>query len=156
LLFLLLSGAVEAVEIKNQYFFINVPGDWKESPGSTPEQFVLTSESRRAQITISYIPMNAKERNLEEIANKLLEFRLAAERDATPDREIQIGEPWGSKGPDGAVQVNYLGRDNLGRYFFFAGFVTETSTVSVTGELEHSDQAALHPFYQEVLSSFGY
>ena len=153
---LALSGAVGAVEIKNPHFFINLPGDWKEQPGSSAEQFILTSDSRKAQITISYIPMNAKGRNLEEIANKLLEFRFAAERSAVPGREIQLGEPWGSKGPDGAVQVNYMGRDNLGRFFFFAGFVTETSTVSVTGELEHSDQEALHAFYKEVLSNFGY
>jgi hypothetical protein len=153
---LALSGAVSAVEIKNQHFRLNLEGDWKQQAGTNPEQFIVTSASRKAQITISYIPMNAKGRNLEEIANTLLEFRFDAERKAASDREVFFSEPWGSRADDGSLQVNYMGRDSLGRYFFFAGFITKSQTTSVTGELEHSDQSALHAFYQEVLGNFGY
>ena len=151
-----LSGAASAVEIKNPYFHLTLPGDWKQQEGTDPEQFVIASASRKAQITISYVPMNAKDRDLEQIANKLLEFRFAAEREAAPDREVFFSEPWGSKPDAGSLQVNYMGRDSLGRYFFFAGFVTETHTTSITGELEYSNEPALHAFYQEVLSNFGY
>ncbi|KRD79846.1 hypothetical protein [Lysobacter sp. Root983] len=156
ILFFALSGAAAAVEIKNQYFHLNLPGDWQQQEGADSEQFIVTSDSRQAQVTISYVPMNAKGRDLEQIANKLLEFRFAAEREAAADREIFFSEPWGSKPQDGGLQVNYMGHDSLGRYFFFAGFITETHTTSVTGELEHSNEPALHAFYKEVLSNFGY
>jgi hypothetical protein len=155
-LLLSFSGAIAAVEIKNSFFHLNLPGDWKEQAGSSPQQFIVSSESRKAQVTISYIPMKAQGRELDEIADKLLEFRFAAEHEAASDREVFLGEPWRSTSSDGSVQVNYMGRDSLGRYFFFTGFITETHTVSVTGELEFSNQPALHRFYQEVLSNFGY
>jgi hypothetical protein len=53
-------------------------------------------------------------------------------------------------------QINYMGHDSLGRYFFYTGFVTEMGITSVTGELERSDTSALHGFYKEVLNNFGY
>ncbi|WP_240127106.1 hypothetical protein [Thermomonas alba] len=155
-LLFLYTGASGAVEIKNDYFRLSLPGDWKQQKGSDPEQFVVVSDSRKAQITISYIPMNAKGRDLNVIASKLLEFRFAAEREATPDREVFFSEPWSSAPASGGIQVNYMGHDSLGRYFFFSGFITETHTTSVTGELEHSDEPSLHAFYREVLTNFGY
>lgn len=156
LVFFFLSGAASAVEIANPYFHLDMPGDWLQQPTSDPDQFVITSESRKAQLTISYVPMNAKGRDLKQIGNKLLEFRFSAEQEVAGDRGLVFSDPWGTEHPDGTIQVNYLGHDTLGRHFFFSGFVTETHTTSVTGELEQSSEPALHDFFQEVLSHFGY
>lgn len=156
IILLLLSGAAAAVEISNPYFHLVLPGDWEQQESADPEQFVVSSPIRRAHITISYVPMNTKGRDLETIADKLLELRFAAERAATSDREAFYSEPWGTKLEAGVLQVNYMGRDSFGRYFFFAGFVTETHVTNITGELEDSNEPALHAFYQEVLGNFRY
>ena len=156
LLLVSLSGAYAAVDIKNHYFRLSLPGDWVERKGSDSEQFIVTSASRSAQLTISVVPMSAKGKNLEQIAEKMLEFRFAAERKAAADRQLVFGAPWRSKPVGGGVQINYMGHDSVGRYFFYTGLVTEAGVTSVTGELEHSDEATLHDFYKEVLNSFGY
>ena len=155
-LLLALCGASHAVEIKNEYFHLNLPGDWREEPGASAEQFVVVSDSRKAQVTVSYVPLAAASSDLERVAQKLLELRRQAELEAASDRQVILTEPWTSRPSGGGIQVNYLGHDSLGRHFFFAGFVTETHVTSVTGELEFSNEASLHAFYQEVLSNFGY
>ena len=156
LLLSLFCGSAAAVEIKNDYFRLSLPGDWHQEDGASPEQFIVVSDSRKAQITISYVPMSATESDLQRVADKLLELRLRAEREVTPERVVSLGEPWVSNPADGGVQVNYLGHDSLGRHFFFAGFVTETHVTSVTGELEHSNESAVRSLYKEVLSNFSY
>jgi hypothetical protein len=149
-------GAAAAVEIKNEYFQLNLPGDWHQEKGASPEQFIVVSDSRRAQITISYVPLTAEDTDLQRVADKLLELRLQAEREAAPDRTVSLGKPWSSRPADGGVQINYFGHDSLGRHFFFAGFVTKTHAVSVTGEIEYSSERSIQEFYKEVLSHFGY
>lgn len=156
LLFVVASGANAAVEIKNQYFRLSLAKDWVQQPSSDPEQFVFTSGSREAQVTVSFMPMNAKGRNLDSLADKMLELRLKAEHAVASERRVFIGTPWRSNPAGGGVQINYLGHDNLGRYFFYTGFVTDTGITSVTGELEQSNEQALQAFYKEVLGNFGY
>ena len=89
-------------------------------------------------------------------SDKMLEVRFAAERKAAADRQLTFGAPWRSKPAGAGIQINYMGHDSLGRYFFYTGFITETGITGVTGELEHGDESALHGFYKEVLSNFGY
>jgi hypothetical protein len=72
LLCLSLSGAYAAVDIKNYYFRLSLPGDWIERKGSDSEQFIVTSASRKAQLTISVVPMSARAENLKQIADKML------------------------------------------------------------------------------------
>jgi hypothetical protein len=86
----------------------------------------------------------------------MIELRFAAERKAAADRQLFFSVPWRSKPVGGGLQINYMGHDSVGRYFFYTGFVTETGITGVTGELEYSNEPALHGFYKEVLSSFGY
>jgi hypothetical protein len=156
IILLSLSGVVSAVNFTNPYFHIDLPGDWTQQEGSDPEQFVFTSASRNGQITMSSVPMNTKGQDLERIANKLLEIRFAAEHESSTDREVFTSEPWGTKLEDGALQVNYMGRDSLGRHFFYTGFVTEAHITNVTGELMNGNEPALHAFYQEVLGGLRY
>ena len=155
-LLLISSGVHAAVEIKNQYFSLTLPGDWIEHPGSDAQQFVITSSARKAQVTVSALPLNAKGRDLGLIADKMLELRFKAEHDAAPDRKLSFETPWRSMPTGGGLQVNYMGHDSVGRYFFYTGFITETGVTSVTGELERGSEPALHAFYKEVLSNFGY
>jgi hypothetical protein len=68
---------------------------------------------------------------------------------------VFFGAPWRSKPAGGGIQINYIGHDSVGRYFFYTGFV-ETGITGITGELEQSNETALHGFYKEVLSNFGY
>jgi hypothetical protein len=145
-----------AVNVRNHYFRLALPGDWALRKGEDPEQFVFISAARSAQVTISVLPMNAKGKNLEQITDKLLEVRLAAERKTAADRQIFFSAPWRSMPAGGGIQINYMGHDSLGRYFFYSGFVTETGITSVTGELVHSNEPALRDFYKEVLNNFGY
>jgi hypothetical protein len=156
LVFFVATEAKSAVEIRNQYFRLDLPGDWIQQPSSDPEQFVFTSAARKAQVTVSVLPMNAKGRDLDPVVGKLLEVRLRAEHAVAAGRQVTIGTPWRSHPSGGGVQVNYLGHDDLGRYFFYTGFVTDTGITSVTGELEQSSEPALHAFYKEVLGNFGY
>ena len=103
---LLLSGAHAAVDIKNHYFHLNLPGDWVEQTSADPEQFIVTSASRKAQLTISVVPMNAKGKNLEKIAYKMIELRFAAERKAAADRQLFFSVPWRSKPVGGGLQID--------------------------------------------------
>jgi hypothetical protein len=150
-----MSGASGALELQNQHFRLSLSGDWAEQPGSDPQQFVFASKARRAQLTVSYLPMNTRGRNLEQIGAKLLELRFNAERKAAPNRQLFFGEPWTSRPSGRGLQINYLGHDDRGRFFFFAGFITEDRVTSVYGELQNGDESHLRAFYREVLSNFG-
>jgi hypothetical protein len=156
LLFVFATEANAAVEIKNQYFRLTLPEDWMQQPSSDPEQFVFTSVVRKAQVTVSVMPMNAKGRNLDSIADKMLKIRFKAEHAVAPERKVAIGTPWRSNPAGGGVQINYLGHDNLNRHFFYTGFITDTGITNVTGELEESNEQILKAFYKEVLGNFGY
>lgn len=52
------------------------------------------------------------------------------------------------------MQVNYVGYDNFGRYFFYSGFVESCRLISITGELIGGDPASLEEFLKEVLTNF--
>jgi hypothetical protein len=145
-----------AIELRSPYYKIELQGDWRVEASADPIQRILVSDSRRAQLTLSHVAMDARGRDLGEIARKLIEFRLKAERDATPGREVIIQEPWSSVPAPGSIQVNYMGKDSLDRYFFYVGFVTEAHVVNITGEVEKGSDEALRALYIEALANFGF
>ncbi len=146
----------QGVHFQNHAFSIDLPPGWMQKTGGSAEQFIFENPQRAAYLTISYVHMNAAGRDLDEIANKVLEIRIEEDRKAASGRELVLGEPWRSNPEDGGVQINFFGHDSLGRRFFYTGFVVEDRVVNVTGELVNASEAQLHAFYKEVLSNFGY
>jgi len=144
------------MEIRNPYFYLNLNVDWFQEETTDEEQFLFRSKSKNAYLTVSCQPMNAKGYDLKKISNKLLETRFEAERNLPDGREVALAEPWGTEMPDGTLQVNYFGRDSHGRYFFYTGFITETHTTNITGELLDGNQPELEEFYKFILSNFGF
>lgn len=148
------GGAANAVEIKNDYFWLDLPGDWRQERTVVPSQFVVTSRSSKAQITLSYLPISAQENDLQRIADRLFATRKNALREV--DRTVVFHESWSSKPADGGIQVNFIASDRAGRRFFYVGFVTQTHVTSVTGELEFRSNRRIREFYRKVLSHFSY
>ena len=144
-----ISWACAAMELKNEYFTINLSDQWKQKETGNPEQWVF--ESQEGQITLSVVAMNASKSDLERIANKLLEIRYDVEMKVRTNPAMT--EPWGTEHPDGTLQINYMGRDDDKNYFFFSGYVMPQGTLSVTGELKNGSDEKIRELFQEVLLS---
>lgn len=152
LLFSLLPARAMAMEIKTDYFSLDLPAGWEQAESDDAEQWIF--RSRRGQLTVSVVHMAAQPEDLERIANKLLEMRFDAE--VKFRQNSKTTQPWGTEHPDGTLQVNYLGRDDTDTFFFYSGYVMPHGTLSLTGELVDSNQGEIEAFFQEVLAGFRY
>lgn len=146
---------IAMVNFDNGVFRLSLDGDWMKNNTKNENQFVFVSNDRNSQITISYDLYQIPDEKIENVANELLQIRFESEHKADSEREVFIGEPWVSQAK-GGVQINYIGRDSLNRYFFYTGFVLSDRVVNVYGEIEHSSKEEIEKFYGQVLSNFGY
>src|SRR5438876_12339217 len=97
-------------------FQLALSDDWVREQSSDPGQCSLRSKKESVHLTLSYTRMKAPSSRLEEVARKVVEFRLGAEQRAAAEHDLHltIAEPIVVPFQQG-FQVAYFGQDNRGR-----------------------------------------
>jgi hypothetical protein len=143
------------VNYKNHYIRIHLKDDWIQIQSLTKSQLSFSSMMHSAGITISETRLSTSDSDLHRVADELIRIRIEVEKELQPNSAISYSKPWSTKYDDG-LQVNYMGHDDQGRYFFFTGFIVKKRVISVYGELNDGSESSLRRFFQETLSSIEY
>jgi len=145
---------VEAVvlELKEpKYFKIALEGDWIETATNDPEQRAVYSKQSDVGVTISRMSGNFAKTGIDRAAEKLKDFRLAAEKKAGQTFQVHmtIASPVVAPFSRG-YQVAYYGHDSRGRQFRYLGLVMSDKMINIYAESKSQTQEGL----ENVFASF--
>lgn len=134
-------------------FELRLGGDWRRDPGDGDEDaYDFSSQAKGAQVVISALPAALPRARLLEAAQKLLEFRLKAER-SVRDRGLVIDDNRATMQDDGLGHVAYAARDRQGIYRFL-GWTTQRWIISLWIATEGHDDKAAKAVFDEVVKGF--
>lgn len=150
-------GAWAASSVETRAFTLKLEGDWKQQQSSDPEQQTYYSKQLDVGLTTSFMLIKAKRSDTERIANKLKDFRLAAENTAADKfgLKMTIADPIVvpfSKGH----QVAYYGHDNTNRQFRYLGLVLPSKVINIYAESKTRSQKEVEEVFEELLKSLSY
>jgi len=149
---LLSVSANAGVDIKHDEFLLKLGGDWVTVPGLDKRQFIFESKSNKTSVVLSLMsPLKISQERLVEVAEKFVETREKAEREARKGQKIKFGDKWVKLRPSkDVVEIAYAGFDEKGTIFRFFGFVTQRKILSFWVSTETRDNEFSKKVFDEV------
>lgn len=142
--------------VETDEYRLRLKGDWTRIPDPDPLRLVLESESRRADVVISYLPADLPRDRLHAGAETVIASRMKAhaELDARLGHEPStFGDVWIEPEQDGSVHLAYAGYNHETIFRFF-GWVTERKFLNFWVSTETQDDATARRVFDEVWAGF--